>query len=101
MTDTLVGKYFLGGSVNNPDDAVHGVVVGEVGRNGMFLLVRYFDRDTHKRQPYLRVVLLSSVLECWRFFPTKESLLAWLTDKDSSGGGQDVITLHTSPKLTS
>jgi hypothetical protein len=72
MTETLLDKYFFG--VIGQDDAVHGLVVEEVGRDTMFLLVRYLDWDTHEEFTYVQVVLRS---EGWQFFPTKEALISW------------------------
>jgi hypothetical protein len=76
MTKTLVGKYLFG--VIGQDDAVHGLVVEEVGRDRMFLLVRYLNWDTHEELTYVRVVLRSGG---WQFFPTKEALIGWLNSK--------------------
>jgi hypothetical protein len=76
MIETLIDKYFFG--VIGQDDAVHGLVVEEVGRDRMFLLVRYLDWDTHEEFTYVRVVLRSGG---WQFFATKEALIGWLNNK--------------------
>src|SRR5262249_41379586 len=84
MIGTLTGKYFYG-IIHAGKSEVHGVVVEEVGRDSMFLLVRYFDWNTHDVELRLtRVVRLDAVLEAgWRFFQTKQDLLDWLKETDS------------------
>jgi hypothetical protein len=77
MTETLVGKYFFG--VIGEDEAIHGVVVGEVGRDRMFLLVRCLNWDTHEELTYVRVILRSGSLQ---FLSTKETLISWLKSRD-------------------
>jgi len=42
MIGTLKGKYFYG-IIHDGNNEVHGFVVEEVGRDSLFLLVRYFD----------------------------------------------------------
>jgi hypothetical protein len=78
MLDTLVGKYFLG-------DAVHGVVVEEVGRDSMFLIVRYLDWDRHRELTYVHV-RWGWCEDGWRFFDTKDALIAWLNSNDKYDG---------------
>jgi|SRR6266498_638650 len=76
MIGTLKGKYFFG-VIQGGKSEVHGLVVEEVGRDSRFLLVRYFDWDTHEVEVRLtRVVRLDTVLDAgWRFFQTKQDLL--------------------------
>jgi hypothetical protein len=83
MIGTLKGKYFFG-VLQDGSSEVHGVVVEGVGRDGMFLLVRYFDWETHDEEVRLtRVVPLYIVLDAgWRFFQTKRDLLDWLKKAD-------------------
>ena len=84
MIGTLTGKYFYG-IIHAGKSEVHGFVVEEVGRDSMFLLVRYFDWNTHDVELRLtRVVRLDAVLDAgWRFFQTKQDLLDWLKETDS------------------
>ncbi len=93
MIGTLTGKYFFG-VIHDGNSAVHGFVVEEVGRDSMFLLVRYFDWDTHDVELRLtRVVRLDAVLDAgWRFFQTKQDLLDWLKETDSDTFDNQPVT---------
>ncbi len=90
MIGTLKGKYFFG-VIQGGKSEVHGLVVEEVGRDSRFLLVRYFDWDTHEVEVRLtRVVRLDTVLDAgWRFFQTKQDLLDSLEETD--GGTSEAV----------
>jgi hypothetical protein len=83
MIGTLKGKYFFG-VIQGGKSEVYGLVVEEVGRDSTFLLVRYFDWNTHDVEVRLtRVVRLDTVLDAgWRFFQTKQDLLDSLEEAD-------------------
>jgi hypothetical protein len=97
MNSTLTGKYFFG-VIQDGNSEVHGLVVQEVGRDSMFLLVRYFDWDTHVELRVTRVVRLDTVLDAgWRFFQTKQHLLDWLKESDSDTFDNQLVHKSSRP----